>query len=1320
MLHNINTIQNLTDIAFNTSYTDEYLINALANAGQRLGIKGDSISIGSFTFKDLIKESQNIKIDPTNYQNYNGFIFYDTSNENKGRVGLIKKGKIYNSSINKSLDDDNCQYDDTENIFNKLILNNEFGFDNIINNIEYYTANNIIEYDENYLYTLLYGKVIGMDESDDNNIEIIYNKYNDSTNRMELAIRVFHLYNNGISNVYCMLVLKQIDLSNYKLEVYQFDTSLLADTEETTIKDKFESLFNYSDKDNKSISFNNDDINYKDENELFEYKSVTDCTLFGLIKNYELNNMVNHHVSIDIKYNRDDNQLFSINENDKNKLENINNILSKKNEDINSRLYYFNNDITYNLPNYIKIYSEKNFVVNIKTLYVRIMFEVYEYLYEKYDKKNWVLYIPLDYKFNYIYNQNNELQIFHSEDILLSVLNIEHTKGTNNEYHLLKELNKIIFDNRNISNEIFENIKFNINYNNINDKYPSSIDIHHIYTLPYINENNLWVLNDVETDIKAIGKNAGNPNIIILNNYMDNGNYMTEMSAANMNILNSFKDTNIDGYEPIEFILNPNLFIDDITSSFDGFIATGYLPKINESNISLFENCLIFLISSNNFINEFETELYNKENLTIPEYFSSIWYVDNEKKQFNYVKESNKKYALDLSQILNTHYIIKKYSEIYSQNAEQSVNKLKLSVHKNIEQNNVNSISYAILSVEDPSNYDEYYKYFNDGNVDKYQNRLNLSIKFNKPNNDKYLDDIISKDVSNLPYIKLGNNNDGSESNNETILYKYEIYKAENNIQNITAVIDAEKSNILEYNYVNDVCYIIVTKDIDTTIKKQNFTDIDFTKSPIQPQGFYNEYVFNSDVPSLDLKEILMVNSNTLNRLNILSVDKNGGLYNSYIGSSQDDDDKSSLIIGTSKNNINIGNSTLVDINQTFETQDSLKVNFNNVYLNSITYLNDITYLNNNFYGNDNVVETKKLLEDLNIKKYTSREFNVYEFKYDKYSYLGLLNNINYGNPNNYTMINLIKDLHISYNTLLTYNDTFGIYKMCTNIDNTTGTTYYDMKGNFLGIYKRDENIYNDNLVTSDGKPMDNLYLYKCNIIDGGPDDTGNLIGVRDNLSITGNILNNVYIDENKFTVLLYLNNIIDEHFNIIYGETLSNIDPENIIIKYYISSKNYEDIVNDRYSKITKTEENNKTYDVNFGKLYGSNDSDPIINGLSYIINFDVNNRRDYFIELPYSDTMFENYKITTKKISYNNTNNPDNNSNIEIINYDNQYVKLSNNIKFLTYKDEKDDKYILEIYYKSEVDNLILNLGSKTFTKSNINGINGRWILDNKDNLI
>lgn len=1317
MLHNINTIQNLTDITYNTSYTDEYLINALANAGQRLGIKGDSISIGSFTFKDLIKESQNIQsIDPTDYKNYNGFIFYDISNEKKiGRIGLIKGGEIYNNSINKSRNDI-CKYDDYENIFNKLILNNEFGFDNIINNIEYYTDNNIIEYDENYLYTLLYGKVIGTDESDNNNIEIIYNKYNDSTNRIELSIRVFHLYNNGISNVYCMLVLKQIDLSNYKLEVYQFDTSLLVDNEDMVVKNKFESLFNYSTKD-KSILFGKSDINYKDETGLFEYENVTDCTLFGLIKNYELNNMINHTVSINIKYNTDDNQLFSINEDDENKLENINNILSKKNEDINSRLYYFNNDIIYNLPNYIKIYSEKNFVVNIKTLYIRIMFEVYEYLYEKY-KTNGVLYIPLDYKFNYIYNQNNELQIFHSEDILLSVINVEDTKDINNEYHLLKGLNKIIFDNRNISNEIFENIKFNINYNNINDKYPSSVNIHHIYTLPYINENNLWVLNDVETDIKAIGKNAGNPNIIILNNRKIGENYITEMSAANINILKSFDHININGYEPIEFILNPNLFIDDITSSSNDFIATGYLPKINESNISLFENCLIFLISSNDLIKQFGSKTDNEEDLTIPEFFSSIWYVDNEKKRFNYVKESGKKYALDLSQILNTHYIIKKYSEIYSHNAKQSVDELKLSVPKNKLQNTINSMSYAILSVEDTSNYDEYYKYFNNDNIDKYQNRLNLSIKFNKQNNDKYLDNITGDGVSNLPYIKLGNTNSGSESNNETVIYKYEIRQVENNISYISAVIDAEKSNILECNYIDNVCYIIVNKDIDKTIESKKISDGDFYKSPIEFQGFYNEYVFNSDVPSLDLKEILMVNSNSLNRLNVISVDKNGTLYNSYIGSSHDDDDKSSLIIGTSTYNINIGNSTLVDINQAFKPQDSIKVNFNNVHLNGITYLNSNTYLNNNFYGNGHVIETQKLLEDLNIKKYTSHELNVYEFKYDKYSYLGLLNNINYGNPNSSSVADLIKNIHISHNTLLTYNDTFGIYKMCTDIINNEETTYYNMKGNFLGIYTRNGNIYNNKLVKADGKPIDNLYLYKCNIIDAVRDDNGNLVDANNNDSITGNILNNVYIDENKFTVLLYLNNIIDEYFNIIYGETLSNIKPENIKIKYYISSKNYEDIVNDTLKKVTNREDNNNTYNINFDKsgLYGGNYNDnskPIIDDLSYTINFKVNNRIDYFIELPYSDTMFENYKINTKKTIYDN-----NTANIDIINYHNQYVKLSNDIKFLTYKE--NDKYVLEIYYKSEVDNLILNLGSKTFKSQDVNRINVQWIFNNKENLI
>ena len=62
--------------------------------------------------------------------------------------------------------------------------------------------------------------------------------------------------------------------------------------------------------------------------------------------------------------------------------------------------------------------------------------------------------------------------------------------------------------------------------------------------------------------------------------------------------------------------------------------------------------------------------------------------------------------------------------------------------------------------------------------------------------------------------------------------------------------------------------------------------------------------------------------------------------------------------------------------------------------------------------------------------------------------------------------------------------------------------------------------------------------------------------------------------------------------------------------------------------------------------------------------------------------------------------------------------------------YKDNKDniirfvkgenDKYILEIYYKSEVDNLILNLGFKTFTQQDVNHINVQWIFNNKENLI
>ena len=71
-IYDINTIQG--DV--NTSYSDEYIKQALANLGQRQGLKGDAIQTQTFKISDVIFDSAN-KIVPMHY--IKGY--YDATND---------------------------------------------------------------------------------------------------------------------------------------------------------------------------------------------------------------------------------------------------------------------------------------------------------------------------------------------------------------------------------------------------------------------------------------------------------------------------------------------------------------------------------------------------------------------------------------------------------------------------------------------------------------------------------------------------------------------------------------------------------------------------------------------------------------------------------------------------------------------------------------------------------------------------------------------------------------------------------------------------------------------------------------------------------------------------------------------------------------------------------------------------------------------------------------------------------------------------------------------------------------------------------------
>ena len=89
-------------------------------------------------------------------------------------------------------------------------------------------------------------------------------------------------------------------------------------------------------------------------------------------------------------------------------------------------------------------------------------------------------------------------------------------------------------------------------------------------------------------------------------------------------------------------------------------------------------------------------------------------------------------------------------------------------------------------------------------------------------------------------------------------------------------------------------------------------------------------------IPTLDLAEVFVRNQTTLNRQNILAVDKDRFIYNAYIGTSHDLPDKSVLHIGTSNVNPNIGEITLMshEDKSYFNKMNQIDIDFDSIHLN--------------------------------------------------------------------------------------------------------------------------------------------------------------------------------------------------------------------------------------------------------------------------------------------------------------------------------------------------------------------------------------------------
>lgn len=1043
-IQNINVLQNPIDIAYLTSYSNEYLVQSLANLGQRLGIKGDSIQYNSFTFTDIYN---NIDVSGYDPDKYIGVIIYSKTNNDEivSNFGICKKdtNQIINEKNISSLIEKNSHII-LNNAFSKQFINNSVVLDININNISKYKYSSFY-YSNKSFNNVLYGNILNTEENASNNIEIMFNKYNTSTGILEYCVRAFHLYTIGESNYYCMMVLEPIEhtINKYKLSFYIFNSSLLSSK---IIKDEFESCFSYGKlNENNQFFINVNDINNFDD--LFMYRDETDCTLFGLIKHHNLNAELNGSTDniINIDLSSDSNVYFTLSDNNHN--ENIiyvNELLSKVNSNILNRIQFLNNDIIYLYSNLLELYSSNIFSNNVSSMYQFILMKIYEYLYNNESDNNFsVIYVPLDYKFKYYANSNNSINIYNSLDIYMSLsnLNILTSKELTNYLSSLKNITYVY----NGVDKII-NINYVIEYDKKYYKYPLDLSINKIYTLPYINQNNNWTINDNNSQISALGKNAGNPNIIILYNYKDKEN-----DEIKHKIICPYDISNIQStleYNDSKFVIDPNMLKHAINN--DHIECSAKLPKITKGSVDFLSDSIIFLISNQNCI--IGDAIINDSNEL--NYFATIWMVtplpndinnNTGYSQFDCITKSfvggNNTYAFDISSLLNINNII----------ANVSNNMLKTEI--SFDKIFLNTISDELKQTEPERQKikgliqnSDYNYYINNirtnvlnntsneiilNNLTKYKNSLSLSIKYNNnvtfddnkytyitgstekkyieydPNASYFTNSVAS---SLYPLLMDANN----FVTNEIITYRNEYnWEFNDKTTSITKTISdfevRESINSLVTSYITE-------KNPLFNVIPNEFIDYSYIYSADYKIGnkldyFHNEYVFSGDVPLLDLKEILLVNNNVLNRCNILTLDKTNensyacNIYNSYIGSSFDiGSDKSHLVIGSSKTNINIGTETLMASGDTlhFKEQEVLDVNFKEINLNGNVnlphgYLKTFNKENTTYY----VYEYDGLCDlGLNINVYDTIGIDITTFSTFLNNEENLIKNININNVN--------------------------------------------------------------------------------------------------------------------------------------------------------------------------------------------------------------------------------------------------------------------------------------------------------------------------------
>lgn len=837
---------------------ETYLTQSLANLGQRLGVKGDSVKSGSFSFRDLFDEAKTSS-------------FFNSLSH----IGVIERryGVMYLSIVPKSTlsvgKGESAIEHSVYGYGNTLVFDTSKEIKSSIETIDAYSPNSFISTLKNNKYVFC---GIGQKKIDDiyTNVEFVYEEFDRDTDEIISALRI--CVPDGSNNV-LMITYNRLDANSVDIEVFNIGNNplLLNSTLE-----KIETLLQSLNKINNSTSgaSNESRINSM---------SIDYWVNYLKLPRYGNNYDILSNIQFKFGEEKTDNPLSLENLSSVNQSK-LNLIAKKYGNNVKTTAYLFQYDKKDTLPVLKEYFTDSLYAASKTSFREQIICAIFNGIYPLYPN-NAKIFVPVDYIFNYYCNSNDSWKIYGGiQDINVRFVNTSITRNNIRSYYVDDQLIA------NISGDDQTALfNYSVQYSEDNPDLVYAVNVEKKYTLPYINSDNVWVINNQITNIPASGKDAGNPNIIIIYNYNKN-----EDSILNKDfkiLAAADKDSVLSGMgwkiastyvEPIERI---NLEDPAIVTKSDKYKIACRIPNLAGSDNELQRSKALNILEYSLIINISSVACFDKINSEIRERYgdygvvTTLWKFDS--KTTSFLPITNPKFdnslenvALDIINLTNLNNLVKwhimnhepKHPDRYThswlvfdnakQETKNSINDWRTYVFPVIQNKTAEEISAA-----------------------QYVNDFNLYVKFNDA-----VSGAIDNDIRGV-----------SNSGNKYLTYT--------------------RSNV-----VNSLYY---TQTSSTNIKN------------------YLDWIPNVDMPMLTLSEVFTKDLNLLNRSNIISFNQQGYMFYSYIGTAFDDNDKNRVHIGGSETNINFGNETMVSNSnrKLFKRPTELHFDFENTFTNGYSYV---------------------------------------------------------------------------------------------------------------------------------------------------------------------------------------------------------------------------------------------------------------------------------------------------------------------------------------------------------------------------------------------